>query len=90
MSRRLRDVAAGMLALAVLVGALVLTNDRLRQSLDRFSGNISDVRASGPVTSITDAGLGAVRAVADFGADNTFLFAFLVVAAVLVVLMLRT
>ena len=89
-SRRLRDLAAGILAVAVLIAALMVTNDRLRQSVGRFSGDMSDVRASGPVASLTDAAIGAMAVVKDFSADNTFLFAFLVVAAILVVLMLRT
>lgn len=90
MPRRIRDLVGAMSALAVLVGMLVLINDRLRQSVDRFSGSISDVRSSGPVASLTDAAIGAIGVVRDFSADNTFLFAFLIVAAVLVVLMLRT
>src|SRR5438874_801295 len=50
----------------------------------------TDRRASGPVASLTDAAIGAMAVVKDFSADNTFLFAFLVVTAILVVLMLRT
>jgi ABC-type transport system involved in cytochrome c biogenesis permease component len=89
-SRRLRDLAAGILAVAVLFAVLMLTNERLRLSADRFSGSISDVRSSAPVASLTDAATGVIAVVRDFSVDNTFLFAFLVVAAVLVVLMLRT
>jgi len=89
-SRRLRDAATGILALAALVAALMVTNDRLREGVNHLSGNISDVRSSTPVVSLTDAAAGAFSVVKDFSADNTFLFAFLVVAAVLVVLMLRT
>ena len=89
-SRRLREIAAAILAGAVLVVALVATNDRLRQSVSGLSGNISDIRASGPVASLTDAAAAAVTVVRDFSVDNTFLFAFLVVAVVLVILMLRT
>ena len=90
MPRRIRDLVVAISAVVALLAALFVTNDRLRQSLDRFSGHVGDIRSSGPVASLSDAALGVLAVVRDFSADNTFLFVFLVVSVVLVVQMLRT
>jgi len=73
----------------VLLAIVFFFNDRLRQGLMSFSGDLNDVRSSGPVSSFGDAMMGIFVVVKDFGATNPFLFAFLVVSLILVVLMLR-
>jgi hypothetical protein len=89
MPRRIRDLVGAISALAVIGVALMALNDPLRQSVGRFTGNIGDIRSIGPVSALSAAVADAFGVVRTFSADNTFLSAFLVVAAVLVVLMLR-
>jgi hypothetical protein len=86
MPRRIRDLVGALSALAVLVTTLIVINDQLRQSVVRFAGNIGGIRSS----PFGEAAGGIFNVVKDFSVDNPFLFAFLIVTAVLVVLMLRT
>jgi hypothetical protein len=81
-----------MMAVAVavlLVGSLAL-NDRWRQSVTSASQDVHGVATSPTVVALSNAAAGVYTVIKNFSADNTFLFAFLVVATVLVVLMLRT
>jgi hypothetical protein len=89
MPRRIRDLVGAVAALTVLGVALIALNDPLRQSVRQFSGNIGDIRSSGPVSALSAAVAGVFGLVRTFGADNALMSAFLVAAAVLVVLMLR-
>jgi hypothetical protein len=88
-SRTLRDFVPAVVAVGALLGIVFFFNDRLRLSLTSFSGDLNDVRSSGPVASFGDAIMGVFIIIKDFGATNPFLFAFLLVSLVLVVLMLR-
>ena len=90
MSRRGRDLIGTTLALVVLFGAVISISDRLRESLARFIRDLSEPVSSPSLSAFGDAATGMVGVVGNFGADNPFLFAFLVVALVLVVLMLRS
>jgi hypothetical protein len=90
MRKKFRDVAALMVAVIVLFAGSMMLNDRLRQDVVRVSGDLHAVESNGTVIAISDAAVGVVGVVRDFSADNTFLFTFLVVAAGLLVLMLRT
>jgi hypothetical protein len=90
MPRGIKNVLAAISTLAVIGVALVAMNEPLRQGLGRFSGHIGDLRSLGPVAALSDAVTNAVSLVGSFSDDNTLLFAFLVVAVALVVLMLRT
>jgi hypothetical protein len=90
MPRGIRDIAGAITALVVLGVALVAMNAQLRQGVERFSGNFNDIRSSGPVAALSGAVIDAFGAVRTFGGDNTLMFAFLIAATVLVVLMLRT
>jgi len=90
LKNRFRDLLIVALALmALLVGSLAM-NDRWRHSVTSASQDIHHVTSSPAVTDLSNAATGIVGVVKDFSTDNTFLFSFLVVAAVLVVLMLRT
>ena len=87
---RLRDFAVVASAVAVLVVGSLAMNDRWRQSLASASEDAGHITSNPTFVALTNAASGVVSVVRDFSVDNTFLFAFLVVAAVLVVLMLRT
>jgi hypothetical protein len=89
MPRRIRDLVGAVSALALLAVALIAFNEPFRQSLGQFSGNIGDVRSIGPVSALSAAVGEALGVLRNFGADNALMSAFLVVAAVLVVLMLK-
>ena len=73
----------------LLVGSLAL-NERWRQSMTSASQDVHDVTSSSMMMAVSNAAAGLTAVVKGFAADNTFLFGFLVVTAVLVVLMLRT
>jgi hypothetical protein len=87
---RLRDLAVLASTVAVLfVGSLAL-NDRWRQSVTSASQDMHQVQSNPTVIALTGAAAGVVGVIKEFSAENTFLFVFLLVTAVLVVLMLRT
>ena len=90
MRKKFRGLAAGMVALVVLLSGSILLNDRLRQGVVRVSGDLRAVQSNSTVTAIGEATAGVLAVLRDFSADNTLLFVFLAVAVALVVLMLRT
>jgi hypothetical protein len=90
MRKKFRDLAAVIAALVVLFGGSMMLNDPLRQRVASVSGDVRAVQSNGAVTAIGDATSGLFNVLRDFSVDNTFLFTFLVAAAALVVLMLRT
>ena len=90
MPRGIRDTAGAITALVVLGVALVAMSPQLRQGVERFSGNFNDIRSSGPVAALSGAVIDAFGAVRTFSGDNTLMFAFMIAATVLVILMLRT
>jgi hypothetical protein len=89
MPRKIRNLVGTMSAVAVLGVALIALKEPLRQSVGQISRNIGGLGSIGPVYALSAAvadGFGVVR---NFSAENALLSAFFVVAAVLVVLMLR-
>jgi hypothetical protein len=91
MPRGIRDLVGVIAALAIIGVALIAMNGPLQQGAGgRLFGHIDDLRSTRPVAELSDAVVSALGVVTTFSADNTLLFAFLIVAAVLVVLMLRT
>ena len=87
---RIRDFAFMAAAVAVLLVGSAALNDRWRQSLTSASQDAHQVATSPIVMLVSNAAASLSAVVRGFAADNTFLFGFLVVTAVLVVLMLRT
>lgn len=89
MWKKLRDLGATVVVLIVLFAMLVLINPRMREQVNQFSQATpaEQWNSSGPVA---DVALAVVAVTSDFAADNPFMFAFAIVAAVLFVLMLRT
>ena len=87
---RLRDVAFMAAAVAVLLVGSAALNERWRQGLTSASQDAHDVAHSPIMITVSNAAASLTAVVKGFAADNTFLFGFLLVTAVLVVLMLRT
>ena len=89
--KKARDLAATLAVLAVLFGMLMAINPRVR---DRFGEMVSVQGGAGHVNSslgpIGNAAHAAMSIGSDYAADNPVLFSFLVVAALLFMLMLRT
>ena len=87
---RIRDLALVATALLMLLAGSLVLNDRWRQSMSTASQDVHGIASSQTVSAINGAAGGLMVVIRDFGHDSPFLFAFLVVTAVLVVLMLRT
>ncbi len=90
MLRSLRDLAAFVLALSVLVASSMMLSPRLRHGVVgsiRGDASASDMP---PASTIGNAAVGAFDTVKAFSSENALLFAFIVVASVLFVMMLRT
>jgi hypothetical protein len=88
MPRQIRDLVVTMVVLLVLVVMLVSINPRLRERAGQLAGN---GEAWGALTgALGHAVQSASGVVTSFAGDNQYMFAFLVVAGVLFVLMLRT
>jgi hypothetical protein len=91
MPRRIRDLAATVAVLLVLLMLLIAIDSRVRDRVGQFSGDVVrlDWSASGG-SFISGAAATIYDVVAVYASDNTYLFWFLVGAVVLFVLMLRT
>ncbi len=88
--RKLRDFGATLVALAVVFGMLMAINPRVRERFsEMMTTNVGrDMNSSlGPVG---NAAYAAMSIGTDYAAGNPFLFSFLVVAAILFMLMLRS
>jgi len=85
--KKARDLAATLAVLAVLFGILMAVNPRVRE---QFAAMTSRVQSRGSLGTVQNAAYAAVSIGSDYAADNPFLFAFLVAAVVLFMLMLRS
>ncbi len=85
--RKGRDVAATLAVLAVLFGMLMAINPRVHERFAELTASVHGRESIGPVQ---NAAYAALSIGADYAADNPVLFSFLVVAAVLFMLMLRS
>ena len=89
-SRQIRDLVVTLAALFALFTMLISISPGLRERTGVFSGGISDQQwdaSRGVLGHTIDSTLSVVSG---FATTNTYLFAFLVVACVLFVLMVRT
>ena len=87
--KKARDLAATVAVLAVLFGMLMAIDPRVRERFGEMTASVQsrDMTSSiGPVGSVAHA---AMSIGSDYAADNPFLFAFLVAAVVLFMLMLK-
>ena len=83
-------MAATLAVLVVLFGMLMAINPRVRERFGEMTTSVQsrDVNSSlGPVSNAAHA---AMSIGSDYATDNPVLFSFLVVAALLLVLMLRS
>lgn len=91
MLRKVQELAATVALLMMLLGTFMAINPRGRERFGEMmtaSVQGSDVRSSlGPIRSAAHA---AMAIGSDYAVDNPVLFSFLVVAAVLFMLMLRS
>jgi hypothetical protein len=87
---RLRDITLTTAAVAVMLMASLAVNEQWRRSVASAAHDVHTVASSPTVVAFSGAAGGVLASIQGFRADNPFLFAFLLVAAVLVVLMVRT
>lgn len=90
MARRIRDLAVTVTVLLVLFGILVSINPRVLERADEFTGDVSSQEWSSSGGTVQNTAGSVLTLISSYADDNTYLFAFLVVAVVLFVLMLRT
>jgi hypothetical protein len=87
---RFRDVLVTLAVLAVLFGMLVAVNPQVREGMGQMAGEVQSQQwnsTDGTVGGIAEA---ALSTTSYYASENPILFAFVIVAAVLFVAMLRT
>ena len=87
--KRARDLGATLAVLAVLFGMLMAINPRVRERFGEMTSNVQGGHADPSFGPMTHAAYAAMSIGSDYASDNPFLFAFLVAAVVLFMLMLR-
>lgn len=87
MTRQIRDLVISLAALGVLFTVLITVDPRLR---DRAGQLTVDQHWDASRNAVGDTMGTAISYVSGYANDNVYLFMFLVVAAVLFMLMLRT
>ena len=87
--KKVRDLGATLTVLAVLFGMLMAINPRVRERFGEMTANVQGGRVDSSIGPMSNAASAAVAIGADYASDNPFLFAFLVAAVVLFMLMLR-
>jgi hypothetical protein len=90
MSRRIRDLAATVAVLLVIFGTLVSINPRMRERVGEISGDAARQDWSTPGDAVGRTAGSALAVASGYAADSPYLFAFLAVALVLFVLMVRS
>jgi len=90
MTRQIRDLVVTLAALGVLFTMLITIDPRLRDRAGALTGGVGNQQWETSRYAVHETMGTAVSLVSGYANDNIYLFAFLVVAAVLFVLMLRT
>ena len=85
--KKVGDLAATLAVLVVLLGMLMAINPRVRERFAELTSGMQGRESLGPMQ---NAAYAAMSIGSDYAADNPYLFSFLVVAAVLFMLMLRS
>ena len=88
--KKVRDLAATLAVLAVLFGMLMAINPRVRERFGEMTMSMQGGDMNSSFGPVGNAAAAAMSIGSDFAAANPFLFSFLVVAAILFTLMLRT
>jgi ribose/xylose/arabinose/galactoside ABC-type transport system permease subunit len=87
--KKVRDLAATLTVLVVLFGMLMAINPRVRERFGEMTTSVQSRDMNSSLGPVSNAAYAAMSIGSDYAADNPFLFAFLVVAVVLFMLMLR-
>ena len=90
MWKTLRDVIATLAVLAVLFAMLIAINPRVREHFGEMTASVQGRDMSSSIGTVSSAAHAATSIGSDYAAGNPFLFAFLVVAVVLFMMMLRS
>jgi hypothetical protein len=90
MTRQIRDLVVTLAALGVLFTMLMTVDPRLRDRAGQLTVGVSHQHWDASRDAVGDTMGSAVALVSGYANDNVYLFAFLVVAVVLFMLMLRT
>ena len=88
--KKLRDFAATLAVLAVLFAMLMALNPRVRERFAEMTASVQGSDMNSSVGPVGNAAYAAVSIGSDYASDNPFLFAFLVAAVVLFMLMLTS
>ena len=89
MWKKLRDLVATLAVLGVLFAMLMAINPRVRERFGDMTASVQGRDMNSSIGPVSNAAYAAMSIGSDYAADNPFLFAFLVVAVVLFMLMLR-
>jgi len=87
--KKARDLGATLAVLAVLFGMLMAINPRVRERFGEMTANVQGGHVDSSLGPVSNAASAAMSIGSDYASDNPFLFAFLVAAVVLFMLMLR-
>lgn len=90
MKRKIRDLVVTLAALFALFLMLVSINPRLRDRAGELTGGVTNQQWDASRSAAGNAMTSIVAVSSGYANDNVYLFAFLVGAVVLFVLMLRT
>jgi hypothetical protein len=88
--KRLRDLAVTLAVLAVLFAMLMAINPRVRERFAEMTASVQGRDMNSSVGPVSNAAYAAMSIGSDYASDNPFLFAFLVAAVVLFMLMLTS
>jgi hypothetical protein len=88
--KKVRDLAVTLAVLAVLFAMLMAINPRVRERFAEMTASVQGRDMNASVGPVGNAAYAALSIGSDYASDNPFLFAFLVVAVVLFMLMLRS
>lgn len=88
--KKVRDLAATLAVLGVLIAMLIAINPRVRERFAEMTASVQGRDMNSSIGPVGNAAYAAMSIGSDYAADNPFLFSFLVVAVVLFMLMLRS
>jgi hypothetical protein len=83
-------LAATLAVLMVMFGMLMAVNPRVRERFGEMTANVQGRDVDSSLSPVSNAAYAAMSIGSDYAAGNPVLFSFLVVAALLLMLMLRS
>ena len=89
MPRKVRDFGITVVVLTILFGILWLTSPLVREHVTRISGQTQTQGWQSSAGPISNAAMGALAITSGFAGDNPVMFAFMIVAVVLFVFMVK-